>query len=1350
MPGPRSADHTGVTDAPPAETPAPPDLGFTVTLDAFTGPLDLLLYLVRKADVDITDIPIALIADQFATIVAATERVDLEQAGDFIVWAATLLEIKARAVVPPDEPTARSHDPEEILDPRADLVRRLLEYRTFKEASFLLVECEQQWRGRHERRLRELIPDDGAAAEALDLGEIDTWTLCRTWEDILQRINGMAPRTVVVDDMPMERRLQLVLESIRARGEGTLDELFAVETSRLVRTSIVLALLEGARQRFIEVRQDEQFGTIRFRLRADEERAQPDGARPDPEPLPRLRKALPLVTYTSVAGGGGDDEDDDGPVIESEDQRFARELEDQTGVDSLLRLAADVDGAYVAWIEQEKPHLLEKVRPPPPPEPVVVPAPPAPVGDAAPVQPEPGSAFVAAESTAPPASATGGPESAALVLPAPIADAVSPIAPVPSSTEPAPVASVPTIEAVATAEPAPAVLSDSPETAEGVVVEVAPESVGIPGIPPVSGDHAAVSDAASALSVAPEPLDASRVPEPLDPESAPVASVPTQDAGAEHRETRDLPGDPSSGSGEDPAAATSECAAIPPAVVSDADPMMGAALSVIVPMVDAVQPMDTGGEPVVAESVVDSAASSLLIEAEAANIPGDQPPTGPVAAGAAPWPADASALTEPVADIVATVISEDPPAVGDTEAMPRMIVGDAAVPTEADSAPPVPLRDAMEPMAAVSDPREPEPAVDAAGSVPVADGEPGSAPSDPEPTGRVFSEDDPTITDAVEHPEPMAPLSDPVVEEVRGMPPGDPAPPQDNATDLVPPVPVAPASTPAEPVPTTVEGDAPVAAAQPPPADVEPPVAVEPAPAVVADPAPSPTESSVPDTSASAVGAVPEPECLVPVADLEPTDFAPVTIAVGLHAMPGPPPVTEPAPEAAAGDPVPEPPHDPAGEPEPHDAVPGTGSLVARRSPSCESPDDMLRLRHLKPLAAWLVLGNAVAWGAYAAWAHRPAEVLSFTTPVVLVGDEPLTVTFNLPMWATKPDAAPAVTFDQPVDGAWSWQSATQARFVPSRPWPLDSAIRIRGDGLATADGFRTAVGDDRSVGVMIPLPGSVRLLATGTMADWELRFPVAVDPVTVVQSLRIDGSRAVQLASPDPAVVRVRAPVSGPVARFELRAPFAWSAEIPAMARQGAASASARSAVDGGAILVATDLPADAALAAGIRTEPPVAAAARVVPGGVELRGPFRPGTAYTVQVPGRAVAEDPAAGVRPGTLAVQVPAPAPAVAVTVAGPGRLHLRTPGAERVRLRWRDTRVPPWLQTFPRRFDVAVVDGAADLDLAVVDLPEGEVDTVIEALRDGRVVASTPLRLSTRLLGAARLTVPVPVPEPRPR
>ncbi|MFM2090312.1 MAG: hypothetical protein RLZZ127_801, partial [Planctomycetota bacterium] len=1244
-------------------------------------------------------------------IVAATERVDLEQAGDFIVWAATLLEIKARAVAPVDDPVARSHNPEEILDPRADLVRRLLEYRAFKEASFLLVGCEERWRGRHERRLRELIPDDGAAAEALDLGEIDTWTLCRTWEDILQRINGMAPRTVVVDDLPMERRLQMVLESVRARGEGTLEELFAVEPSRLVRTSIVLALLEGARQRFIELGQAEQFGTIRFRLRGDDERIPPEGQKLDPEPLPRLRKALPLVTYRSEPGAvtAGGDDDDDGPVIETEDQRFARELEEQTRVDTLLRLAADVDAAYVAWIEAEKPHLLEKVRPPPPPEPAAV--------------------AVADLIRVPVANAE--PVAVAIAEPVPVAN-TEPVAVAERETGPTPTvadAEAPIApEATLPVEPVPA-----------VSLPAAVSAVAEPGEPPSPiADVVAASPVPDGAGSAPEVADTGTVPaiaimmavdaaaEPVAPVAAPVADPEPEPhgivAGSEA-------GSASASVVSDPPVAAevtagSEAAPMPdgvPAAVFEEHPAeapLAAQATAQTPLAEPCQPAAEPCQPAAEPEPVATLASgpdamdpapvpsSVPVAADAVEGCPVEPSlpavaTDPVVADAGPEPhpsADIRAACEPdpvPRDAERSTDADLPPASADAVEVPIDATPAVAVAPVSAAVPVVPAADPPGgsattcPSAAVDGDACGDSPAPADGSGPAA----GSAPDHHE---------------AAPDPAPLPEV--PPGAEMSGTEPGAVA-------DAVAALPTPPASAAAqvqEPAPSAI------AAQDPPPNDPDP----------------------------ASPGSLSARRRMWSQGELEPEDHAPVTVAIGLRALPAvPEPLeVEAAPGVDPADTLPEPMASHLADPEPHPAAPGTAPLIARHR--TENPDDMLRLRHLKPLAAWLVLGNAIAWGAWAAWAHRPAEVLDAVVDGPLAGDGALTVTFNLPLWRESPPAEPALTLIPPVPGTWTWVGATRARFAPAAPWPLGATIAVAaGEDLATEDGFRAARGSLAEVPVAAPSPSTVRLRQTGSTADWELRFPVAVDPVAVLRALRIDGRGAVVVDTPAADVVVVRAFVARPSVRMELLAPFAWSAEVPAAPIQAAVAADARAGVDGAAILVRTERPADAALAAAVRTEPPVAAAARVVPGGIELRGPFRAGATYAVRVPARVDAEDPVAGVRPGTVIAAVPAPAPGIRIEDAGPGRIRIVATGADRIRLRWRDPRQPPWLQAFPRIRTLPLVDGTLDLDLALLDLPDGVTDAALDAVAGHRTVATRPLRLASRSIGAARLTVPAPAPGP---
>jgi len=178
------------SDAAPAAPAAPAelDLGYHVTLDSFSGPLDLLLFLVRRTEVDIADIPVSTITDQFVAMLKTTPDLDLDVAGDFILMAATLLELKSRLVMPAEEPKAgdeETKDEEDVFDPRGGLIRQLLAYRRFKEATQLLPEFERFQLERVGRGLREIIPEDPEEVDGLDLENCDAGLRYETSEGVL-------------------------------------------------------------------------------------------------------------------------------------------------------------------------------------------------------------------------------------------------------------------------------------------------------------------------------------------------------------------------------------------------------------------------------------------------------------------------------------------------------------------------------------------------------------------------------------------------------------------------------------------------------------------------------------------------------------------------------------------------------------------------------------------------------------------------------------------------------------------------------------------------------------------------------------------------------------------------------------------------------------------------------------------------------------------------------------------------------------------------------------------------------------------------------------------------------------
>ena len=353
---------SGLAEAPPGEL----DLGYQVALDAFSGPLDLLLFLVRRAEVDIADIPITTIADQFIAALGSWQELDLDVAGDFILMAATLLEIKSRLVAPPEEAkedgAAADAEEEDLFDPRAGLIQQLLSYRRFKEATQLLGGLEETHHQRLSRQLHEIIPEDPDEADGIDLANCDPGLLHSVWEKVLAKINGLGPRTVLNDDVPLGVKIATLIDAMRAAREARLSWMFVKEGSRIGKVGTFMATLECVRQRFIEALQHEQFGEVFLRYREDQERADGDAPPPLPEPVDeprRRRRRLPLVTWQPPRAPDGEavqtELELDGieqpveEVLESDEQRFLRELEESCAVEAVLGRSADLEAGFAAF-----------------------------------------------------------------------------------------------------------------------------------------------------------------------------------------------------------------------------------------------------------------------------------------------------------------------------------------------------------------------------------------------------------------------------------------------------------------------------------------------------------------------------------------------------------------------------------------------------------------------------------------------------------------------------------------------------------------------------------------------------------------------------------------------------------------------------------------------------------------------------------------------------------------------------------------------------------------------------------------------------------------------------------------
>jgi len=237
---------------------------YPVRLQNFEGPLDLLLHLIKKHELDIYDIPIALVTQQYLEYLDLMQELDLDVAGEFLVMAATLIHIKSRTLLPRPDPTQQ--DPEE--DPREALVRRLIEHQTFKAAAELLHEREiqrsAQW-GRPDGRVAEVV---GEAPEPEI--EVDLFSLMTAFRQVLERARHRPVVLLPPEQMSIETRIEQLLARLSDTEACGFEELFGDADSRSGLIVTFLALLEMIRLKLIRVFQQQAFGPIRVYRRSQD------------------------------------------------------------------------------------------------------------------------------------------------------------------------------------------------------------------------------------------------------------------------------------------------------------------------------------------------------------------------------------------------------------------------------------------------------------------------------------------------------------------------------------------------------------------------------------------------------------------------------------------------------------------------------------------------------------------------------------------------------------------------------------------------------------------------------------------------------------------------------------------------------------------------------------------------------------------------------------------------------------------------------------------------------------------------------------------------------------------------
>jgi len=241
----------------------PQELPLHVKLEAFEGPLDLLLHLIKKNEIDIYDIPISVITRQYLEYLEMMKSLNLDIAGEFLLMAATLLHIKSKMLVPPSE-EEQAEEGEEALaeDPRAELVRQLLEYQRFKEAARELSRGPQLDREVFVRRFFEEKLMEGAE-EAL-AGEATLFDLLEAIKKVLQGIPPEEFQEISLEQLSIKEKIIQIMDRIWDAESVTFTELFTTATPRREIIVTFLALLELLRLRMIRIYQSESFGMIRI------------------------------------------------------------------------------------------------------------------------------------------------------------------------------------------------------------------------------------------------------------------------------------------------------------------------------------------------------------------------------------------------------------------------------------------------------------------------------------------------------------------------------------------------------------------------------------------------------------------------------------------------------------------------------------------------------------------------------------------------------------------------------------------------------------------------------------------------------------------------------------------------------------------------------------------------------------------------------------------------------------------------------------------------------------------------------------------------------------------------------
>ena len=298
---------------------------YRVNLDVFSGPMDLLLYLIRKDEVDIYDVDLTSTVDQYLKYIDMLNNLDMDLAGEFLVMASTLIEIKSAMLLPKADPD--SVDADDLTDPRAELIRQLLEYKKYKDAAGLLeanAQQQQQKFGRPDTIIDKLKP---TAEPQLDMDRVSVWDLLEAFDTIVRATGGAIDYSHIKDDTPIDLYQIEILHRLQTEGPMNFERIFEAKTKKIEMVGLFLALLELARERLISLEQPSNLSSIYLKATTEvpAEKAVNDAIIATEEELRKQAEALnqkPKIPIVEIQDDSPQTTEESSEVVEFKSEDF--------------------------------------------------------------------------------------------------------------------------------------------------------------------------------------------------------------------------------------------------------------------------------------------------------------------------------------------------------------------------------------------------------------------------------------------------------------------------------------------------------------------------------------------------------------------------------------------------------------------------------------------------------------------------------------------------------------------------------------------------------------------------------------------------------------------------------------------------------------------------------------------------------------------------------------------------------------------------------------------------------------------------------------------------------------------